>query len=88
MSYEPTPGPLPGEQWRPSNGCVGEAFLADWCGRCALGGPDSANRASMGSSEPRPCPIIGASFFGEAVEWRRVAGEVMCIAWVARQGAS
>lgn len=87
MTYEPTPGPLPGEQWWPSNGSVGEAFLADWCGSCARGGASVADGADNASPAPGPCPIIGASFLGEAVEWRCVAGEVKCIAWVAIEGA-
>ena len=35
MDYVPTPGPLPGEQWVPSNGTVGYSFLEHECGNCA-----------------------------------------------------
>ena len=33
--YTPTPGPLPGQQWTPSNGTVGHAFIEDNCTRIA-----------------------------------------------------
>lgn len=84
MTYIPTPGPLPGEQWVPSNATVGDTFLAHECGSCA-------RDKSMREGEPveecddnELCPIIAASFRGEAVEWRRMPdGEVKCISWVA-----
>ena len=83
MSYTPTPGPLSGEQWQPSNGDVGYSFLSDWCGNCAR---DSAMRddcAVEDCDDNEKCEIIGASFRGEAVEWRRMPeGEVKCIAFV------
>lgn len=75
MDYVPTPGPLPGEQWVPTNGTVGYSFLEYECGTCAR---DRAMR-----DDDDRCPIIGASFKGEAVEWRRFPdGEVKCIAFV------
>lgn len=81
--YVPMKGPLPGVQWKPSNGTVGQSFLCDWCGTCA-------RDKSMREGEPldecddnEVCPIIAASFRGEAVEWRDLgeAGQV-CLAYV------
>lgn len=83
MEYVPTPGPLPGEQWKPSNATVGDSFLHHWCGQCAR---DKAMREGCDFDEcddDEKCEIIGASFRGEAVEWRRMpSGEVKCIAFV------
>lgn len=83
MSYIPTPGPLPGEQWTPSNGTVGYSFIADWCGNCER---DKAMRDGEPVEECDDndvCEVIAASFRGEAVEWRRMPdGYVKCIAFV------
>lgn len=76
----PTPGPLSGEQWKPSNSDVGHAFLAHECGNCAR---DKAMREGAECDDNEKCEIIGASFRGDAVEWRRLpGGEVTCIAFV------
>lgn len=84
MAYIPTPGPLPGEQWKPSNSDVGHSFLSNECGNCAR---DKAMREGCDIDEcddNEKCEIIAASFRGEAVEWRRLpTGEVKCIAFVA-----
>lgn len=81
--YTPTPGPLPGEQWIPSNGTVGYSFLSDWCGNCQR---DKAMREGdplEDCDDNERCDIIAASFRGEAVEWRRMPdGEVKCIKFV------
>ncbi len=83
MSYEPTPGPLPGRQWVPSNSDQGHAFIADWCGQCAR---DKAAREGVELDEcddTEKCEILAASFRSEAVEWRRMpSGKVECIAFV------
>ncbi|HMM72824.1 MAG TPA: hypothetical protein PKC22_11520 [Rhodocyclaceae bacterium] len=74
---------LPGKQWIPSNGTVGEAFLEDWCGTCAR---DRAMREGVPYDEcddTERCDIIAASFRGEAVEWRLLpGGDVKCLAYV------
>ena len=80
--YTPTPGPLPGEQWIPSNGTVGYSFLEDWCGNCQR---DKAMREGLEEEcdDDGRCEILCASFRGEAVEWRRMPdGHVKCIAFV------
>lgn len=83
MSYVPTPGPLPGEQWKPSNSTDGYSFLASWCGQCAR---DKSMREGCPEEEcddSELCQIIAASFRGDAVEWRKMPdGEVKCIAFV------
>jgi hypothetical protein len=83
MTYKPTPGPLPGEQWIPSNGDVGYSFLTGECGNCQR---DKSMREGVPLEEcddNERCEIIGASFRGEAVEWREMPdGEVKCIAFV------
>lgn len=83
MDYIPTPGPLPGRQWTPSNATAGFAFLEGECRHCA-------RDRSMRQGEPveecddgEVCPIIAASFRGEAVEWRVMDdGAVKCLAYV------
>jgi hypothetical protein len=73
---------LPGEQWTPSNADVGCSFIGDWCGRCAR---DKVANGSIHQDAVQPedlCLILGASFRGEALEWRRVDGEVKCLKFV------
>lgn len=82
MTYVPTPGPHPGEQWMPSNGTEGYSFLEAACGNCAR---DKAMREGADLDEcddNERCEIIAASFRGEAVEWRIENGEVFCVAFV------
>ena len=83
MSYTPTPGPLPGQQWIPSNGTEGSVILCSLCSMCAI---DKAMRDGADPDEREDnelCEIIAASFSGEAVEWREMDnGEVTCIAKV------
>lgn len=82
MAYVPTPGPLPGEQWVPSNGTEGDSFLCAACGNCAR---DKSMREGVDLDEcddNEKCEIIAASFRGEAVEWRIENGEVFCTAFV------
>ncbi len=83
MSYIPTPGPLPGEQWEPSNSDDGYGFIGEWCTRCAR---DKAMREGAPLDEcddTEKCEILAASFRGEAVEWRELPnGHVECIAFV------
>ena len=83
MTYIPTPGPHPGEQYEPSNGCEGAQFLADWCMNCQR---DKSMREGVELDEcddNEKCEIIAASFRGEAVEWREMPnGETKCIAFI------
>lgn len=83
MTYVPTPGPLPGEQWIPSNGTEGCSFLDYACSNCAR---DKAMREGADLDEcddNELCEIIAAAFRREAVEWREMPdGTVKCIAFV------
>lgn len=83
MTYVPTPGPLPGEQWIPSNGTEGYSFLESACANCQR---DKSMREGVDIDEcddNEKCEIIAASFCGEAVEWRIDEKEqVFCVAFV------
>ncbi len=83
MTYIPTPGPLPGKQWIPSNGTEGSVILCSLCSTCTR---DKAMRDGEDPDEcddNELCEIIAASFRGEAVEWREMEnGEVTCVAYV------
>lgn len=82
MSYAPTPGPLPGEQWIPSNGTEGYSFLESACGNCQR---DKSMREGVDLDEcddNEKCEIIAASFRGEAVEWRVDGDNVFCVSFV------
>jgi len=83
VTYVPTPGPLPGEQWIPSNGTEGYSFLESACGNCAR---DKCMREGADlddCDDNEKCEIIAASFRGEAVEWRiDEKDEVFCTAFV------
>jgi hypothetical protein len=83
MTYEPTPGLLPGEQYKPSNSDEGYGFIAEFCQQCAR---DKSCREGCDiddCDDNEKCEILGASFRGEAVEWRELEGnEVTCIAFV------
>lgn len=87
--YVPMTGPLPGRQYVPSNGTEGACFQEGWCCRCAsdkaLNG--TAHREGREPDESDWCPIVAASYRGEAVEWRELdSGETTCLAFV-EQGA-
>ncbi len=80
--YVPTPGPLPGEQYEPSNGTEGEAFISSWCGNCERDKVCNGTVDQDDAGDDDMCQILGASFRGEAVEWREVDGKVKCISFV------
>lgn len=68
MSYVPTPGPLPGDQY--ILGRDGYEFIDAHCSKCAR---DRALREGVDADEcddNELCEIVAASFRGEAVEWR------------------
>lgn len=84
-TYVPTPGPHEGEQYEPSNGTEGMCFQEDWCCNCArdkvMNG--EATQEEADADDSLYCQILGASYRGEAVEWRELpTGEVKCIAFV------
>lgn len=83
MTYIPTPGPLPGQQFTPSNSGEGCLILEDYCTLCAR---DRAMREGMDVADcddDELCEIIAAAFRGQAAEWRELdTGELVCIAYV------
>ena len=82
MSYIPTPGPHPGEQWIPSNGTEGHSFLEAACGNCQRDKSMSEGVDLDECDDNEKCEIIAASFRGEAVEWRIDGDEVFCVQFV------
>lgn len=83
MSYVPMKGPLPGRRYMPSNGTEGEAFIAHWCGDCARDKAMSQGIEVDECDDDEQCEILGASFRGEAQEWRRLGnGHLTCLAYV------
>ncbi len=81
--YIPMRGPFPGRQYIPSNSDEGHGFIGHFCGNCAR---DRAAREGVEIDEcydDEVCQILGASFRGEAQEWRRLEnGSVTCVAYV------
>lgn len=74
---------LPGVQWKPSNSDQGYAFLSGWCSTCTK---DKAFREGVEIDEcddNEKCEIIGASFRGEAIQWRELNdGRTICTGYV------
>jgi hypothetical protein len=80
--YIPAAGPLPGEQYIPSNSTDGSAFL-DLCADCARDACLNGTKDEEDCGDDDFCPIVAASFRGEAVEWRELPdGKLTCIAFV------
>ena len=74
---------LPGEQYTPSNGTEGAQFLSDWCGTCARDKSFREGEPLEECDDNETCPIIAASFRGEAIEWREMPDrKTLCTQWV------
>lgn len=60
-----------GQQYEPSNGTEGAVFQQEFCARCErdkdMNGTCHAEGREAGDDDW--CPILGASFRGEAKEW-------------------
>lgn len=81
--YIPMKGPFPGEQFIPSNGTQGEAFIAGECGRCERDKIANGTVDQDDAGDADMCPILGASYGGGAVEWRELEdGTCKCLAFV------
>jgi hypothetical protein len=85
VEYIPTPGDLPGERWKPISNMVVETFFNQWCRNCerdkVMNG--SAPQEEADRDHSMYCPIIGASLWNEAVEWRQLEdGRRICTAFV------
>lgn len=70
---------LPGVQWIPSTLDSGMSFIERNCASC---GRDRSAHEGVNYDECEDhelCPIIAASFIGEAIQWRRLEnGELIC----------
>lgn len=81
--YIPMKGPLPGEHWKPSNDSIGQSFIAGECARCERDKVMNGTVDDDDAGDDDLCPILGASFRGEAVEWRRMPDRsIRCLAFV------
>lgn len=70
---------LPGIQWMPSNMDAGMSFIERNCASCGRDRPACEGVSYDECEDHELCPIIGASFIGEAIQWRRLDdGEVIC----------
>lgn len=76
-------GPHPGTRYMPSNGTEGHSFIEYWCSGCQR---DKAMREGADlddCDDNEKCEILGASFRGEAEEWRELEdGRRICIAFI------
>jgi hypothetical protein len=69
MAYFPTPGPLIGEQWIPSNGSEGSMILSSLCSNCAR--DKATGRSGLGPHRGQPnagrgCRVAAARADGMA----------------------
>ncbi len=58
-----------GQQYKPSNGSEGEAFIGHWCGHCARDKSAREGAPIEECDDREVCPIIARSFAGDATEW-------------------
>jgi len=73
------PDNLPGVQWIPSNPDSGIFFIIQNCASCGRDRPACEGVSYDECEDHELCPIIGASFIGEAIQWRRLEnGELIC----------
>ena len=72
------------EQWIPSNGTEGQQFINDWCGNCARDAVCNGTKSAYDDvPDSELCPILAASFRGEAKEWiEHDDGRTECTAFV------
>jgi hypothetical protein len=71
------------ERWMPSNGTEGHMFISDWCANCARDLPSNGSKPLDDCDDSELCPILAASFRGEAKEWiEHDDGRCECTAFV------
>lgn len=84
LDYVPTPEPLPGVPWLPSNGTGGACFHASWCSNCKrdkdMNG--TCHREGREADESDWCPILCMSFCQPVSEWRDLGERHVCLAFV------
>lgn len=72
-----------GQRYEPSNGTEGDFFMDKWCRTCQR---DRAMREGLDiddCDDNELCPIVAASYRGEAEEWvYGKDGQPMCTAYV------
>lgn len=69
-------------QYIPSNGTEGYSFIEQWCCRCERDKPSSQGVPFDECSDDDLCPILAASFRGEAKEWVYGQYGPMCMNFV------
>lgn len=73
-----------GEQWAPSNGSDGEAFINANCVHCARDAAMNGSKDEADCSEEDYCAILNRSFREPVEEWREMSdGRLTCTAFVA-----
>lgn len=60
---------LAGQQWTPSNGTEGGIFLSEWCSNCERDKVMNGTVREVDAGDDDLCPIVAASFRGEATQW-------------------
>ena len=78
---------MPGKPWQPRNGREGDRFQKSWCCQCErdklMNG--TATEEEYDADESLCCPILSASYRGEAKEWQYGKnGQPCCTAFVAK----
>ena len=72
-----------GQQWMPSNGTEGEIFHSEWCCQCARDQVMNGSVWEADAGDDDYCPILGASFRGEATQWVHGAdGQPTCTQFI------
>jgi hypothetical protein len=81
--YVPMAGPLPGVQYEPSSGTEGMCFHEAWCCNCKHDKEMNGTcfQENRDPTDDDYCPILSASFRGEAVEWRDLGERDVCLAF-------
>lgn len=70
-------------QFKPSNSTEGYAFIGQWCENCARDCPSNGSKTFDECDDSELCPILAASFRGEAKEWvEHDDGRCECTAFV------
>lgn len=75
----------PPQPYMPSNGTEGYSFIESWCTHCARDRASNGQFDWSSGAEPDEsdyCPILNASFRGEAREWIYRDGRPVCTAFV------
>lgn len=70
-------------QYIPSNATEGHGFIGQWCENCARDAVCNGSKSFDDCDDSELCPILAASFRGEAKEWiEHDDGSTECTAFV------